>query len=364
MYRASTGSATPLRPGVNIGQMTMAAQRQTAYYSQAPDTSFGGRMVLRIYFTAEDLVRTTVTASADPLWEVLLSGFRLHEQDKPPDFRLWLHHLQADPDRTARIKPGIHLLSALAPRGPYIPDFLTPDDARVGLAAGLEAVLSTPRRRLRRELRRLAQHARLPDWVRPIAEGDVAALSMLADALGSYHEAAIACHHEVIQASVDADRVRRARCLLDDGVAGLFGSLHPLAHWRPPVLAVDYPVNQELHLRGRGLRLVPSFFCGRLPISLADPDLAPVLVYPIDQDCRWTRIINSIGHRSLDALLGTTRAAVLRSLDIDVGMTTTQLARHLHTSSASASRHASVLRDAGLITTHRHGAAVLHTLTP
>jgi len=31
---------------------------------------------------------------------------------------------------------------------------------------------------------------------------------------------------------------------------------------------------------------------------------------------------------------------------------------------AAASQHASVLRDAGLITTHRQGSAVLHVLTP
>jgi DNA-binding transcriptional ArsR family regulator len=31
---------------------------------------------------------------------------------------------------------------------------------------------------------------------------------------------------------------------------------------------------------------------------------------------------------------------------------------------AAASEHASVLRDAGLITTHRNGSSVLHVLTP
>ncbi|MDX2745642.1 MULTISPECIES: helix-turn-helix domain-containing protein [Streptomyces] len=33
-------------------------------------------------------------------------------------------------------------------------------------------------------------------------------------------------------------------------------------------------------------------------------------------------------------------------------------------SASSASRHATVLRDAGLVTSSRHGASVLHTLTP
>lgn len=117
---------------------------------------------------------------------------------------------------------------------------------------------------------------------------------------------------------------------------------------------------EVLHLGGRGLRLVPSYFCQGTPMSLADPDLPPVLIYPIDQDLHWSHT-GTTEPRALDALLGRTRAAVLR--EIDIGATTTHLARRLRISPASASRHTTVLRDAGLVTTHRHGPAVLHTIT-
>lgn len=48
---------------------------------------------------------------------------------------------------------------------------------------------------------------------------------------------------------------------------------------------------------------------------------------------------------------------------IAAGATTGEIARAAGVSASSASRHATALRDAGLITSHRN-ASVLHTLTP
>lgn len=64
---------------------------------------------------------------------------------------------------------------------------------------------------------------------------------------------------------------------------------------------------------------------------------------------------------SLAALLGPTRAAVLRALGEPRG--TADLAGTVGISSASASEHARVLREAYLIETHREGRAVRHSLT-
>lgn len=64
----------------------------------------------------------------------------------------------------------------------------------------------------------------------------------------------------------------------------------------------------------------------------------------------------------LTALLGRTRAKALRANA--VGCTTTELARALGVAPATASEHATVLRNARLISTRRHRNAVLHTLTP
>jgi len=47
----------------------------------------------------------------------------------------------------------------------------------------------------------------------------------------------------------------------------------------------------------------------------------------------------------------------------ETGATTTEPAHRLGTSLASISRHAGVLRNAGLVTTRPRGTAVVHTLT-
>jgi len=65
---------------------------------------------------------------------------------------------------------------------------------------------------------------------------------------------------------------------------------------------------------------------------------------------------------NLAALIGPTRAAVLRALREPRG--TADLAGLVNISPASASEHAKVLRDADLIETRREGRSVRHSLTP
>ena len=65
---------------------------------------------------------------------------------------------------------------------------------------------------------------------------------------------------------------------------------------------------------------------------------------------------------SLAALIGPTRAAVLRALREPHG--TAELAGTVRISPATASEHAKVLRDANLIETRRDGRTVSHSLTP
>ena len=318
--------------------------------------------VLRIHFTSDDLARTTVANTHDPLWEVMFSSFRLRKASRHPELLRWAEEVRNDRVRALRLAPGARLLSVLAPKGTYIPDFLTPDASKEGLDAGLAAIMSTPRERLRRELARLALRSPVPDWIRPLSAGDVEFLARLTDELRAYYDSVIAPHHEHIQRGIDADIARRAPAMAEHGIEGLFKSMQDGARWRAPVLEVDYRVDKDLYLDGRGLRIVPSYFSRGTADSLADTALPPVLVFPIAQDCRSTLLTAEHARRSLAALLGATRAAVL--LAVGSGATTTELARGLSTSPASVSRHTGVLRDAGLITTHRTGAAVVHSLTP
>src|SRR5487761_1249808 len=66
-----------------------------------------------------------------------------------------------------------------------------------------------------------------------------------------------------VQAHVHADRAVRAGILLDRGLTGLLRGLHPSMRWKAPVLSFHCGrIDRELRLAGRGLLLLPSFFCG------------------------------------------------------------------------------------------------------
>ncbi|MGW3597856.1 helix-turn-helix domain-containing protein, partial [Streptomyces sp. NPDC005167] len=179
--------------------------------------------------------------------------------------------------------------------------------------------------------------------------------------LRGYHRAAVEPYWPHIQASIEADRAVRGRALLDGGADELLASLPSMIRWRAPVLEADYPVDRELHLDGRGLLLQPSFFCRSTPVVYRNSKLTPVLVYPVTHSAAPVFAEPGPGPW-LGRLLGNTRSTVLQA--IGTGCTTSELARRAGVSLASASQHACVLREAGLVRTLRHGSSVLHTLTP
>ncbi|MFF0724825.1 helix-turn-helix domain-containing protein [Streptomyces sp. NPDC004134] len=314
--------------------------------------------MLRVHFTGADLARTRIAEGPDPLWETVLSVHQLTEQRPDPALRAW---------RTRECRHGRAALRMLRPVMPprgYFPDFLTPAASLGGLESGIDAVLSTPRQRLRAELARLVERATPPAWMRPLAEGEPDSLRRLGRALRAYHASVLRPAWPWIGRRTEHDRLWRAQTQSVAGTDAMLRTFGSLLRWRPPVLTVDYPVDRDLHLDGRGLVLVPSYFCRRLPVALADGALPPILVYPArPPGVRGTGgAERAAGAEGLAQLLGHTRAAVLQSLG---GLcTTSELARRAGVSASSASEHAAVLRRAGLITSTRFRNRVHHSLTP
>ncbi|GAB3141745.1 winged helix-turn-helix domain-containing protein [Micromonospora sonneratiae] len=315
--------------------------------------------MIRILFTDQDLARFRIATEPNPMWEILLSLHLLQTRTRGPAFRYWRDQVRH------RLARPMRPLFELAPAYGYSPDFLTPAFGNGGLDAGLDALLSTPRTRLRADLRQFAGYQTVTNWTRELAEGRATSLRQLGDATRLYHRVAIAPYWTRIRAGIDAARATQARILVETGFEGLMASLHPDIRWRPPVLELHgFTVDRDVHLEGRGLQLLPSYFCWQQPTLLRDPELPPVLVCPID------RGVTRLGAEGPDrpargplvALLGRTRAAVLEA--VDAGCTTTELARRVGVSPATASQHATVLREAGLITTRRLGGSVLHSLHP
>ncbi len=323
-------------------------------------------MSLRIHFTCDDLARTIVAPEPDPLWEVLLSLHLLQTDEDQPLFGRWRRQVRR------QLQASDRRLLDLAPPEGYSPDFLTPsaDDRKNGLATndlegGLSAILQTPSARVAAELELLVGRGPLTPWMKRLASGEEAARRELADLIRRYHRIAIAPYWTAIQREVHRDLAARSRAALTGGFTSLAGQLHPDVRWSPPRLEVHAGrMDRDIDLAGRALRIVPSIFCRRHPIMLGDPRLPQVLVYPVEPDPTWfdSRALPRDG-RALAALLGRTRAAVLGSV-AENGCSTSELARRLGISPASASEHASVLHQAGLIRTHRVGTAVRHTLSP
>ncbi|GAA2760466.1 ArsR/SmtB family transcription factor [Actinopolymorpha rutila] len=319
--------------------------------------------MLRIEFTTQDLNRLRVAGDVHPLWETVLSLQLLQNRHAALTFDPWRRRV-----RTALARSGLacttSALMLVCPHAEYFPDFLTPENGCASLDDGLDAVLSTPRGRLGQELARLAPQRPVPPVIRRLAQGEPAALRWLGESLRRYYDVAVAPYLHAIRAAVAADRPSRSEAALTGGAVGLLETYQNELAWREDALECAYPVDQELALNGRPLSLVPSFFCARRPVTLADPDLPPVLVHPLRPAPGWLdRPIDPSG--TLDALaqlLGHTRAQVLDLLDVP--MSTGRIAVELHLAPASASRHATVLREAGLLTSQRQQREMLHRRTP
>ncbi|MDX3520549.1 helix-turn-helix domain-containing protein [Streptomyces scabiei] len=262
--------------------------------------------------------------------------------------------------RDSRADTALRTLRTFIPATGYIPDFLTPPVTGGYLDAALERVRATPRDRLVAELGRLAATRPLPGWVRGPHERHTPTLLLTADALRESFRVLLEPYWRQVRSAVGDDVAFRTRAALGGGTGALLAGLHPYARWNPPYLDVDYPVERELRLEGRGLTLVPSYFCWRRPTALADPGLDPVLVYPVAKQ-PLDRALT--GEEGLERLLGRTRSAVLVEVAGHRTRTTTEVAEALRLAPASASHQIGVLRGAGLIVSRRAGKRVEHSAT-
>ncbi|WP_351222183.1 winged helix-turn-helix transcriptional regulator [Streptomyces sp. NPDC002133] len=321
--------------------------------------------MLRIHFSGPDLGRIRLPAEPDPLWETAASLHRLQTRRGRGTYAAWLRFVCEKLSDPALARTVRHLLLPLFPRAAYFPDFLTPSAASEGLATGLDAIRATPAARVTAELDQLAAVVtKTPRGLSRLAAPEHR--NELTAGLRAYHDALIAPYEEAIHTRIEAERVFRTRSLLGKGIEDMLADLGPAPgfRWCSPVLEADHPtVDMDLHLGGRGLRLVPSYFCWGSAVVLADPELPPVLVYPLHHERLAAAADIADGDAvPLTTLLGRTRALVLRASA--TGATGNELARALGISPGTVTFHTKALRDSRLIASVRYATTVLHTLTP
>jgi DNA-binding transcriptional ArsR family regulator len=317
----------------------------------------------RLDFTPNDVARTRFCAAPAPLSETVVQMVELRRAATA----------RGRGRRTKRLDDALRafpptarpLLDLLGPSFPW-PDFL----GRVapGLEESLEEVRATPRATLRSDLSRVwtFRSGAPPPWVRNLADGDQEALALLVRGLRDLHDAIVAPHWASLVAAFHAEVARRMPVLAARGHEALFSELDPRLRWRNGGL--EQPgAACERDMHGKGLLLMPSAsWTGQPMFSFTDgKDRPNVMLYGARPKghaaARDGTAADPVASDSLAALIGPTRAAVLRALRQPRGIM--DLAGALGISPASASEHAKVLRDVHLIEASREGRIVRHSLT-
>ncbi len=206
------------------------------------------------------------------------------------------------------------------------------------------------------------QHRRGAEIAQPWLAHPRRELRRLADLLEAYWARAIEPVWPRIRSFLDADIAYRARRLTAGGPASLYADLSSQVTWQQPHLDVDIPAHDAtFDLGGRGLLLVPSAFSASRTFVIDRAPWEPAVIYP----ARGVATLWEQGAATPDGLgrlLGGSRAALL--VDLAAPRSTTELAKRLALSPATASHHLIALRDAGLVSAQRHGRSVLYARTP
>ena len=327
----------------------------------------------RVVFTADDVARTRFSPAPAPLIETTMALAELRRTVTarvPGRVIPWLR--EAGLAFPASARP---LLDLIGPRGPWLifANSVTPD-----IDEALEMLRAMPAELLRMELGAVWEYrsGRPPAWVRQLADGDREARDVFVRALSDLHAAVVAPRWDSVLSAFHASAASRMSVLASGGHEKLFAALDPRLRWRDDGLdctGVDSEWEREMKLDGSGLLIQPlACWAGPTVFSCGDgpAGAAPVLLYgcapsgqpgPPDTVLANTAPAGSPVGDALAALLGPTRAAVLRALRKPCG--TAELAQEVRISPASASEHAKVLRDAHLIETSRAGRSVRHSLT-
>lgn len=302
---------------------------------------------------------TRVRFAIAPVHEAI-GAVRVHQDPRRhPLHATWARRTRA---LMREVDPAL-LLTVMPPDG-YLPDFVDPPPASPvsTFTDDIARVRSTSPRQVGRELRMCLEQ--LPDTAehRALRRRPARTRDALADVVERVWSVVVEPSWPALHAVLEADVLHRGRQLAAGGLASVIADLHRNVRLAGDTLCVTSSYDTSVDCAETGVLLVPSVFVTDRVNALIEPGWQPTLYYPArGVAALWSRPSEAGGER-VGRLLGPRRAAVLAGLTGTAS--TSGVARAAAIPVPSASEHLAVLRDAGLVSSHRQGRRVLHTRTP
>lgn len=316
-------------------------------------------MTLYALRTPDDLL--AVRFAFSPVWETQAAVRTFRDGRGRSPHEPW-HRLIRD--RVARV--DLETLLAVQPIRGEVPDFLTPPPrvARPSLRDQLAEIRATPPAQVAHELE-LCRKTMADKRYHRLLDSFLADPRWARDLLASrLHEAwaeLVAPFWVRIRTLLDRDIEQRSRLLARHGLRRTLDGLHPRIRWTNRGLSCADRSGRTVELDERGLVLMPSAYLWPKVATIVNEPWLPTIVYPARGIAKLWRAPTAPPD-ALARLLGRRRALVLASLD--QALSTTALAELIELSTAGTSRHLLALRDAGLVSSARHGHEVRYGRTP
>lgn len=295
-----------------------------------------------------------VRFALSPMNELALSLRTWREPGRYPLQLAWLQRTEA-----ARTGLDGELLLALTNADMWTPDFLTPRpwSPLTRFDEELAALAATPLDVVADDIAEVhPDPATRPAVLKGRRDR---LLRRITRALAAYWTACFAPWWPRMRAVLEADIVFRGRTIARDGLAAMFADLSPQIRLVGDVVQVE--LTSDVRFRrstaGEGLTLAPSLFTRRptVPIAPAEP---PLILYGArGAGTLWERD-RPRAPDALAALIGAPRARLLAVLEAPAS--STELAVRLGVTTSAVNQHLRAMREAGLLTSARHGRSMLY----
>ncbi|MFD7631619.1 helix-turn-helix domain-containing protein [Streptomyces sp. NPDC059851] len=312
--------------------------------------------MIRIHFTADDFVRVRFAPWPSPVPEMHAALMMLGVPHEPLLFGRWRSRLLRSLPR------AVEPLADLVPDG-VAPAFL--DVLGDTMDEGVALIRAARTDFVQAGIEQVYARRPAPPWIRALHGGDTGAWRTLERAQRAAYETVLAPVWPQVQHLHRAEFTRHALTVAEQGLGAALAGLTPGSRLRDAVWEWPLPGGaqgvREVRLGGRGLIRRPTFHWRSGPLIQDLPGRPVAFAYPASQTLPLLPDGNHAPDERLAGVLGRTRLALLRGLD--EARTTTELARRIGVSTATASAHASALRAAGLLTTTRTGRSVHHERT-